>query len=277
VVFDLSKDPAPYLKMSAEELKDLLLQPEEKRPFVLVRKELTPILMPIDQSEAVLPKDYDEKTYAARAKAVQADADFIARVEKAAVLARQSKDKPATPNPLPETLIRQKMSATARKNIDQWMEEFNTTPDWSSAAKLVKDFPERFKTELAIDPSLSRFAEFAADIVFEHAPEELGAAKAQALRKSIASRLMNPDPKAPYMTIPKARGELEAIERDRAKGDKHWAHVTDTQIRSLKLYYTALEKECAAFVSLPPATNDNAAAKPPAAKKQFNGGSGPKV
>jgi len=72
------------------------------------------------------------------------------------------------------------------------------------------------------------------------------------MKKHIASRLLNPDPKAPYMTIAKARKELEQIERERAAGKPRWKEVTDTQIRSLKLYYTAMEKEYAPYYT--PAT-----------------------
>jgi NaMN:DMB phosphoribosyltransferase len=72
---------------------------------------------------------------------------------------------------------------------------------------------------------------------------------------------LSPDVKAPYMTIAKARQELDEIERLRAAGKK-WQDVTDTQIRSLKLYYTAIEKEYADYAPVSPAANTNIAATP---------------
>src|SRR5690606_34002495 len=126
-----------------------------------------------------------------------------------------------------------------KTKLQAWMDEFNTTDTWAQAAKLVLDFPTRFEKELEKEPHIRRYAKFAGRIVFESAPEELPQDKQELMKKHIASRLLNPDPKAPYMTIAKARKELEQIERERTAGKERWKDVTDTQIRSLKLYYTS--------------------------------------
>ena len=55
----------------------------------------------------------------------------------------------------------------------------------------------------------------------------------------------------------KARKELAEIEAERAQCKEKWKDVTDGEIRSLKLYYTALEKEYAPFAAVQPPVNDN--------------------
>src|SRR5690606_19080980 len=81
--------------------------------------------------------------------------------------------------------------------------------------------------------------------------------------------------KAPYMTVAKARKELEQIERERTAGKPRWKDVTDTQIRSLKLYYTSMEKEYAPYYTqaAQPPVNDNATKGPDAP----HGGNAPPV
>jgi hypothetical protein len=144
------------------------------------------------------------------------------------------------------------------------MEEFRAASSWKEAAALVTDFYTRFETELQEDPNIRRFVKFAGRIVFEHAPEELSEQKQQQMNAFIAAHVLSTDLKVPWMTVAKARKELEKIEKDRAEGDAKWAEATDTQIRSLKLYYTAIEKEYAPYLR-PVSGNDNAAPSAPAA------------
>jgi len=137
----------------------------------------------------------------------------------------------------------------------QWMKEFHFTATWSDAAKMVDGFYKRFEEELKETPEIRRFVQFAGRIVFEHAPEELPPEKQEAMKRYIAAHVLNPDTSTQWMTVAKARKELEQIERERNSGKAKWAEVSDTQIRALKLYYTSIEKEFAAY--LPPASNDN--------------------
>ena len=270
-LYDLSVDPAPYLTMTVEQLKDVFLAKEKGSPFALMRKENQPVLMPMDLSSAVIPAAYNENLYAARAQAIQSNKAFLDNVAKAAALAKQGQVVPA-PSHLPEMMIGQKVLAAVKDRLEQWAEEFHSTADWHGAAELIKDFYTRFKDELAADPSFSRFVKFAGRIVYEHEPEELSIEKQAAMKGHIAGRVLNPDLKAPYMTVAKARKELEQIEQERAKGKK-WKDATDSQIRSLKLYYTAIEKEYAPYLKAPP-VNDNAPApkQPDLGKKN-----GPKI
>lgn len=274
-LYDLSVDPAPYMSMTVEQLKDVFLSKDKggkKNPFALMRKNSQPILMPMELSEPVIPPQYNAKTYAIRANMVRSDKKFLERVAEAALLAKQEKTPVATPDQLSEMMIDKTISASARPLLDKWVNGFHDAAknDWNAAAGLVTSFAATFKDELKTDPSLARFALFAERVVYEHAPKVLAAEKQEAMKKSIAARVLNTDLNAPYMTIAKARKELEGIEKARAKGAKQWADVTDTQIRSLKLYYTAIEKEYAAHVPALP-VNDNAPAPTPPVKKSFNG------
>lgn len=265
ILFDLSVDPAKYMSMTVDELADCMAPQNAKyHPFRHAPKEGQPIMMAMDQSDAVIPKGFDDKLAKRRANMVRKDPDFVARIAKAAAKARDAQAK-VTHAHLPETLMNEEPQGATKTKLQAWMDEFNTTDTWAQAAKLVLDFPTRFEKELEKEPHIRRYAKFAGRIVFESAPEELPQDKQDLMKKHIASRLLNPDPKAPYMTVAKARKELEQIERERAAGKERWKDVTDTQIRSLKLYYTAMEKEYAPFYKpnlTPPAANDDKQAPP---------------
>ena len=266
ILFDLSVDPAPYLKMTVDQLKDALLaqekkpakgQPQPPQVFRMVRKNSMPIIMPMDMSDPVLPKRFDEKVAEARADAIKSNPQFRKNLAEAAKLAKQAKARAEkTHTQQPEEQIDEETPAAVKPKLEQWMQEFRETTSWKDAAALVSDFYTRFEKELEETPSIRRFVKFAGRIVFEHAPEELSAEKQQQMKSFIAAHILTPDADVPWMTIAKARAELEDIEKQRAEGKKKkWGEVTDTQIRSLKLYYTALEKEYQPF--LKPSANDN--------------------
>lgn len=246
ILFDLSRDPAPLLSMTAAELAEVMKQKKDG-PFMVVRRNSQPILMPMDQSDAVIPADFDDQVAAARAAAIRGDAGFQDRLKQAAALVLLA-EAPVLAKPLPEQMPEFPLAPSVREKLTDWMSDFHATQDWKEAAGLLDDFYVRFEDELKEDPLLRRFVKLAGRLVYEHAPEELSGEKQAQMKKHIASRLLNPDPGAPYMTIPKARQELEQIERERAEGKPRWQHATDSQIRSLKLYYTALEKEYAPHI-----------------------------
>ena len=244
--------------MTVEQLKDVFLSKGKQKPFVLMRKHCQPVLMPMDLSDAVIPESCDKALYAERAKTIQAHKAFLKNVAAASLLAKQTQSV-AAPGLLPELMIDKEVAPQIKAQIVLWMQEFNEAETWHDRAVLLGNYYTRFKTELEEDPSLSRFVKFAGRIVYEHAPEELSAEKQATMKNYIAARILNPDAKVSYMTIAKARKELAQIEKERSKGSPKWAEVTDTQIRSLKLYYTAIEKECQTPDAAPP-VNDNAAA-----------------
>ena len=266
ILFDLSVDPAPYLKMTVDQLKDAILAQERKpakgapatvAPFRLVRKNSMPIMMPMDMSDAVLPKGFDDKVAEARADAIKADPQFQKNMAEAARLAKESKAGAAkTHTQQPEELIDEEVPAAVRPKLEQWIDEFRATTSWKDAASLVNDFYTLFEKELEETPSIRRYVKFAGRIVFEHAPEELSEEKQGQMKAFIAAHILTPDTKVPWMTIKKARAELDDIEKQRNEGKKKWGEVTDTQMRSLKLYYTALEKEYQPY--LKPSAKDNA-------------------
>ena len=303
ILFDLSLDPAPYMEMSVDELKQVILDQSKRPPrgevaptdpFRFVRKTDQPILMPLEMSDPVLPADFDEKVAKERAAAIKANTDFHQRLGEAAKLAKEEKNSQyATPSwtKQPEQMMYSgPKDGPVKDKLEDWMREFREAPSWKEAADLVANFRERFEEEIKQDPEITRFVKFAGRIVFENAPEELSVEKQEAVKRFIAVHILNEDETVPWMTIKKARTELEKIEKDRAnpKKDK-WEDVTDTQIRSLKLYYTAIEKEYAPYLeaaqklkaakeAAPPANDDKAEAKAPEApeaKKPSSGG--PKI
>ncbi len=277
VLFDLSIDPAPFIAMTQDEITQAFRDRNDKtnakpQPFILTRKNAQPVLMPLDQSDNVLPATFDETQAAERAALIKANPDFIDKVAKAALIVKNENPRDYT-GTLPEQQMDKEVAPELQARIDLWMHEFHNADTWKASFDLVNEFYVRFEEEIKADETLRRFPKFAGRIVFEHAPEEIDEETQDRMRRYIAARVLNPDPKAPYMTIPKARKELEQIENDRANGKEKWQEVTDTQIRSLKLYYTSIEKEYAAYA---PEFPDPAVNNPPSLPQSPKGGHGPK-
>jgi exodeoxyribonuclease-1 len=275
ILFDLSLDPKPYLSMGVDELKQVILDQSKKAPkgqpdpvsaFRLVRKTQQPILMPMDMSDAVLPAGFDEKLANERAALIKANPQFLDNIREATKLAKEARAaKTPTWTTQPEELMHEAPSAGTQVKLDAWMKEFRDAPSWKEAATLVTNFRARFAEEIKEDENITRFVKFAGRVVYENAPEELPLEKQEAMKRFIANHILDTNSDVPWMTVPKARRELDRIEQDRLdpkKKDK-WAEVTDTQIRSLKLYYTSLEKEYGPYLPqkpLAPAADFNAAA-----------------
>jgi exodeoxyribonuclease I len=275
VLFDLSVDPKPFMAMSAEEIAARMRQRTDAaapQPFILARNGSQPVLMPLALSEPVLPASYDEKLCRQRAADIAADADFRAKIIKAAALVGASR-RSSVATPMAEQMIENAPSDKNLAKMQAWMEEFHAAGSWKEKAGLALGFPDRFAGELKEDISLRRYVAFARRLVFEHAPEELGDGIREVMRRHTASRVLNDDPKAPYMTVPRARRELEQIERERTASSAKWKNVTDGQIRALKLYYTAIEKEYLPYLpgsAHPPGTQN----QPPPADHNGQGGPG---
>lgn len=262
VLFDLSVDPAPFLAMTQDEVTDAFRNRNVKdngkaRPFILARKESQPLLMPVSMSDAVLPAGFDDAMTASRAQAIRDNQDFREKVAKAALIVKNEEKKDLS-DKQPEQQVEKEIAPALQARLDQWLHDFHGTDDWAKRRDLIGDFYKRFADDIKADETLRRFPKFAGRIVFEHAPEELDVQLQLRMKRHIAGRILNPDLKAPYVTIAKARAELDQIEKERAAGTK-WHEVTDTQIRSLKLYYTSIEKE---YLPHAPVANDN---QPPAA------------
>ena len=275
MLFDLRFDPTPYMNLTTEQLKCVFLA-KKGAPFVLARKGEQPLMMPLELSDAVLTEKDDIKLYEKRAKALKADPAFLEKVARAAVLAKREQLVAAPPGSvkMPEPMIDKKVPAAVQKKLDVFAAEFRNAENWSERAALAGGFNERFKDELAADPTLDRFEKLASRLVYEHAPQELTAARQLHMKKFIAARLLNPDLKAPYMTIARARLELEKIEKLRADpASGKWQEVADTDIRKLKLYYTALEKEYTPFAHpvVKPVANDDAPTQPQLVVKKPDG------
>ncbi len=101
ILFDLSQDPTPFLTMTAEQLKEVLVAQAKKPPkdappptayFRMVRKDQQPAMMPLDMSEAVLPQQFDEKLAVARAEAIRANPQFQENMRLAAQMFKDEKD-----------------------------------------------------------------------------------------------------------------------------------------------------------------------------------------
>jgi exodeoxyribonuclease-1 len=238
MAFDLGHDPAPYLAMSVEQLKAC---PKRNSPFLSTAEDN--VLMPMALSAAALPKNFDEALCRKRAKMLNADKDFQARIAAAF--------QPDSVKPLPD-------------KVKTWVHDFHAAKAWQEKFSLVKAFNSICADELKTDAALASVVKFAGRIVYEHAPNEMTAEKQLAMKRYIAARFLNPDINAPYMTLAKARVEITDIEKQRAQSTDKWQHITDGDMRAIKLYFTAMEKEYLPYVP-PTAAQKNSLPKGPLA------------
>lgn len=268
-VFDLSVDPAPYLDLDAEELARLMRKTFDRNysgpalPFRLMQPDMQPAVLPADMG-AHLVKGYDAATAAARAKQLAGAPEFRQRVAAALDLVQKGRDfnRAAAPKQVEQLYDRPIADAAVAARIEKWISDFHAAPDWPARAAMARAFATDFADAIAADPALKRIGKFAGRICFDNDPQSLTADEAQSMMTYIARRALDTDPKCGWNTIPKARRELEQIERDRAAGAARWSHVTDSDIRALKLFYTSIEKDL-----LPHLPQQQAPAeKPPAPK-----------
>lgn len=278
-LFDLRVDPTPYLTMSVEELKHVILSQEKKEdPFFLVDKSNAPMLMPIDQSAAMLTEADDLDLYAKRAETLKSNPEFLANVAKAAQEALKI-EGPHLSDKMPEAQMNKAVAPDVQAKLDAFAAEFREAGTWHGRAELTRGFYARFDKELAADPSLSRFEKLAARLVFEHAPEELSESRQTAMQKFIAYRFLDQNPKAPYMTIARARSELAKIKRDMAKPNSRWAEAKGSEnLAALEQYYNDIEAKYAPLVAgyriaggTPPTNDNRQESSAPVAPKRTSG------
>ena len=258
VIWDLNVDPADYLDKTEDELTEIFRLRGDKRfatPLQTLMKHKQPILMPLDMAGPVSPYGLGPKTIEGRLKTIKNNPEFAAKVARAA-----QKAKPKfKPGQEPEEKIYNFPDKRIRKSIDEWKIAFHAA-DWGEKTKLIAAFKKTFAKDIKKDPALERFIQFAKRIVYADAPETLSKEEKIKYDTALHARRHSTDEEVPYMTLIKARQELATIEQERAKGAPQWKHVTDSQIRSIKLFYTALEKE---FGNAPDISNDNKPLDPP--------------
>lgn len=270
IVFDLRFDPAEYLDKTVDELTALLKTENEdhwKQPLHTLRKNQQPILMPQSLAGPVMTDELDEETLKMRAKMVHSNADFQKRLGEAAKKARPVYEDGTEP----EQQIFDFVGKAHNKNVKTWMEDFKSG-DWDRRAELVKEFPKRFEQALKDQPSIRRFQTFAQRIMFADAPEKMEEGARQKYAEALYKRLTTEDKDVPWMTLPKARAQIEEIVEDRKTNpDTRWKEKTDEQIADLRTYYDRLEArlKTAAFGANDPG-NDNASRADKTAQKQQN-------
>ncbi len=274
VVFDLSHDPTTYAAMSVEELAKEMRKSFDRKgdvaalPFRFVFTDNQPNVTPVAMGSHVIA-GYDAKKSASRAKAIAGDADFRDRLSQALALVHGNRNQFNKSAGAVEQLFNHPVAPEVVPKLEKWIHDFHTAADWETCATMARSFAADFADEIAKDPALKRFGKYAGRLVFDNAPETLTQAESRAMMTHIARRALTTDPAATWNTLPKVRKELEQIERERAEGKARWAHVTDGDIRAIKLFYTALEKELTPYLPEQPQApaNGNAPARDAKAPK----------
>tara|TARA_B100000686_G_scaffold321944_1_gene375163 strand:+ start:409 stop:1956 length:1548 start_codon:yes stop_codon:yes gene_type:complete len=260
VVWDLSFDPADYKDKSDEELVETFKLWGDKRfetPMQTLLTHKQPVLMPADKADTIWPQKLSRKKASERAQWIKNNPEFAARLAKAAAKARPE----FTNGSEPEEQIYSFPDSKVRDELESWKKSFHNS-DWSQRLDLVKAFKQRFSDDMKKDPALKRFMIFAQRIIFANQPDVLGEKHIQKVDEAMQRRRNLPADKAAFMTVERAREELAEIEQSRKDGEDKWAHVTDTQIRSLKLYYTSLEKDFEALKKKAADIKGNSGPKP---------------
>lgn len=265
LIWDLNVDPAEYADASDEKLTKMLRswgRVRFQQPIQPIRKHKQPILMPVDQADVVWPQGLTKQEVAQRVQYLKENPDFAQRV---AHLAKQAQ-KSFPPGVEPEQQMYEKPDCKVQLMLENWKERFHKA-DWEEKLKLTEELKQRLASDIRKTPSLKRFVTFAQRLIYANAPELLTEAQQEKIGASLHNRRVSSE-KTPYMTIPKARAELKQIERERAEGLDKWKHVTDSDIRSLKLYYTALEKEFSHLSGKKAAVNNDALNAAPSKAKR---------
>lgn len=240
IVWDLNVDPADWLGKSDEDLVEIFKTWGRKRFDTPVQSLITnkqPILMPLDMAKSHVPKGLTKAKIEQRLKTLDDNPQFAARLAKAADAAREPLPKGSEP----EQQIYNFPSNAVRRDLEDWKKTFHQV-DWAQKQDMITEFKARFANEMKQDPSLKRFMVFAQRLVYANAPQHIAEEHRKKIEAAMHKR-RNRQEKMSYMTIKQAREELVEIEQARSDGDEKWKHVSDTQIRSLKLFYTSLEKE----------------------------------
>ena len=196
-VFDLSRDPDEYRRLSVEQLVSEL----NSNPKVIrsLRANAQPILMPADaapESTKALQISPDERQR--RVDVIRSDADFRARVGQA--LALRFADQEPSPH------VEQHIYDGFPSRKDQAVMERFHGVDWSERAAIAAQID---------DP---RLCEFAHRLVYFENPELLPAEKSAELNAWIAVRVLTKDENVPWMTVTKAMRETDDMLAD-ATGD----------------------------------------------------------
>ncbi len=241
IVWDLNFDPKDWTNKSDEDLTEVFKSwggDRFKTPVQSLITNKQPILMPMDKASHLVPKGLTEKVMKERIKFLKDNPDFAKRLAKAADEARGAFPK----GDEPEQQIYNFPSNAVRRDLEDWMKTFHQV-DWPQKQDMITEFKSRFANEIKQDPALKRYAIFAQRLVYANAPQHIADEHREKIERALHKRRMAAADDVPYMTIEKARAELAEIEQAISDGDEKWQHVTDTQIRSLKLFYTQLEKE----------------------------------
>lgn len=272
ILFDLSHDPAELMDKSVEELSEYFkVQGDDrfKQPLQSIRKNNQPILMPLDQADAVRPAGLDDETLKARAKMIADNWEFRVRVGKAAALARGE----FTPGKEIEQQIYNFPDRAVRKRLDAWLAEFRDCDDWDRRVEMIGEFSKNFAEDVKKDPSLSRHLKFAQRLVYANAPDKLPEEQREKFANALLTRLQSEDDKAPWMTLKRARASIDEIRKEKADGNPRWKEVTEADFKALGEFYDHIEKELSDRAKKP--RNDNAPdARKPASKS--NRANGPK-
>lgn len=237
VCFDLAYDPAPFLQMPAEEIKDRLFGADT--PFQVVKANGQPILMPAEV-DALRPTDpVDRETLVRRLDAIHGNHAFREACAKALQMNADSFEK--------------------RPNVEEQL--YDGFPPFADKGRMrawhgARSWPERHEIGKTFEDP--RLRQISTRLVYTNAPGTLAPAFREKIEEHILrTRLLGPDD-APWTTLAKAEAGLDTV------ADPAMKAAIGAWLQSLR---ASTEARLRQLEALPAARGDAPAPAIPAAAK----------
>ena len=190
VCFDLAYDPAPFLKMPAEEISNLLFGTDT--PFQVIKANAQPILMPPDVEVLRPSEPLARETLVRRLNLIQANHAFREACARALEINASSFEKRSN---VEEQLYDGFPSFADKGRMRAW----HGARSWSERYEIGKTFE---------DP---RLRQISTRLIYTNAPGTLAPAFREKIEEHILrTRLLGPDD-APWTTLSKAEAGLETV------------------------------------------------------------------
>lgn len=235
VAFDLSFDPEKFASLSVEDLAKKMAQ-KRANPFVFVKTDSMPILLPVSMVEDASRPNIDDADLNARASALVGNEELRTKIAQAAAIRAQA----AEPSKYVEHHLTQEVSDAGLEKLREWRKSFYHA-DWQGRAELVDGFDGHFESVIEQDPMLERFKRFGKRIMFDNAPELLSGDEISHLQKAFASRVLHDRGPEEIVTIPRALKELGEIREKFEAGTLGYVAADEgSRITDLENYYKEL-------------------------------------
>lgn len=189
-VFDLGVDPDSLSTLTDSKLKARLIG--SPKPVRRIRSNAAPMIFPSDEAptsasgRALQPAELERRVHA-----VSPGSELSARI--VATLEETKEEKPSSPH------VEEQLYAGFFSRDDQKLLETFHSVDWTERPKVVEKLEDQ------------RLRLLGMQLIHTECPDALDPASRLAHDHAVASRIARPDSAHPWMTLPKALAEIDAL------------------------------------------------------------------